>query len=359
MDATQVIELFGFLSDPRLDVRNAASEYVAGLTSSPDAVQFFSHNNYKPVHDLMALIKDNVLVAHNAISALINLTSDLAIVNTMADDAFLSELVLQIILPKNVNADLCCMLLNNLSKHESVANKLLPPDSVQSMDADLAAPDSDQQTRAKKPTHRIDNLLEIFGCEFFLSRTSVDGTLRLSKLVVFTEHTDVIRRGGAISTIKNCCFGASMAKRGEAVLLGAELNLLVYILLPLSGPEDYDEDDMDGMPDELQFLEPSKRREQDPKIRLMLVEILVLLTSTRAAREYMRAIKVYPIVKKLHLQEHDMDVQEMIERLVNMLMRDEDPSGERNAIDATPVDNAAKRIKADEETDDGQIASLI
>ena len=39
------------------------------------------------------------------------------------------------------------------------------------------------------------------------------------------------------------------------------------------------------MPDELQFLEPGKKREQDNAIRLMLVEIMLLFTTTRPIRD--------------------------------------------------------------------------
>jgi hypothetical protein len=80
---------------------------------------------------------------------------------------------------------------------------------------------------------------------------------------------------------------------------------------------------MDGMPDELQLLEDGKKRESDAKIRLILIEILLLLASTRKGREILRAKKVYPIIQKLHLWESSEEVQEAIERLVQLLMRDE------------------------------------
>jgi uncharacterized protein (DUF849 family) len=80
---------------------------------------------------------------------------------------------------------------------------------------------------------------------------------------------------------------------------------------------------MEGMPDELQLLEPEKLREVDPQLRMMLIEILIALSSSRAGRDYMRQKQVYHVVKKLHLQERNEDVQDLIETLVNQLMRDE------------------------------------
>ena len=68
-----------------------------------------------------------------------------------------------------------------------------------------------------------------------------DGLIRLSKVLPFTEHEDVIRRRGCISTIKNCCFDVEDPSAG-GLLLSEELNILPYILLPLCGNEDYDDD---------------------------------------------------------------------------------------------------------------------
>lgn len=99
------------------------------------------------------------------------------------------------------------------------------------------------------------------------------------------------------------------------------------------------------MPDELQLLEDNKKREPDAKLRVALVEILLLLTTTRRGREILRAKKVYPVVQKLHLQEKDENVHEVIERLVQMLCREEAPDGSDNSVSLPlPV---AKRHKFD------------
>lgn len=258
----------------------------------------------------------------------------MAIVDALAGDAFIRALVIQIILPKNVNADMACMLLNNLSKHQSVSTLLLP------------------EVLPESSTHHIDNLLELFGkeentynpaasyhflggvfanlsscpqgCRFFLGQSTVDKTIRLSKVIMFTEHKDLIRRGGAVSTLKNVAFGVNVdAGRGLEILIDPSLNLLVYILLPLSGPEDYTDDEMEGMPEELQLLDTDKKRESDERIRHALVDTLLLMCGTLQGREYLRSLKVYDVIKKLHLQEQSEEVQETIEKLVNMLMRDE------------------------------------
>lgn len=55
-------------------------------------------------------------------------------------------------------------------------------------------------------------------------------------------------------------------------LLGEKVDILPRLLLPLAGPEEFDDEDNDKLPEELQFLEPEKTREPDPDIRKMLVE---------------------------------------------------------------------------------------
>ena len=55
-------------------------------------------------------------------------------------------------------------------------------------------------------------------------------------------------------------------------LLSEQVDILPRLLLPLAGPEEFDEDDMEKLPVDLQYLEPDKEREPDTKIRCMLVE---------------------------------------------------------------------------------------
>jgi hypothetical protein len=75
------------------------------------------------------------------------------------------------------------------------------------------------------------------------------------------------------------------------------------MLLPLCGPEEFDIDVLDSLPIELQLLPPTKVREPDPAIRLILVETLVLLATTRACRDAMRVRGVYEVIKMAHLAE--------------------------------------------------------
>lgn len=57
-------------------------------------------------------------------------------------------------------------------------------------------------------------------------------------------------------------------------LLSDKVDLLPRLLLPLAGPEEFDDDDTERLPDDLQYLPPDKQREPDPDIRKMLMEAI-------------------------------------------------------------------------------------
>ncbi len=61
------------------------------------------------------------------------------------------------------------------------------------------------------------------------------------------------------------------------MLLESDIDLLSRLLLPLAGPEEFDDDDMMKLPDDLQYLPPDKQREVDPDIRIIILETIILL----------------------------------------------------------------------------------
>lgn len=67
-------------------------------------------------------------------------------------------------------------------------------------------------------------------------------------------------------------------------LLSDKVDLLPRLLLPLAGPEEFDDDDTDRLPDELQYLPSDKEREPDSDIRKMLLEALLQVATTYTGR---------------------------------------------------------------------------
>ena len=160
------------------------------------------------------------------------------------------------------------------------------------------------------------------GRVFMVERAPVDDHLApLTKIQIFTEHTNVIRRGGVDSVIKNCCFET---REHERLLDPEEINVLPFILLPLCGNEEYDMDEFEQFPEEIQMLGDDKKRETDSVLRTMLLESIILLTTTRFGREYLRKKQVYRVIQRLHVQETDEDLKEQCVTIVEMLIRDEE-----------------------------------
>lgn len=245
------------------------------------------------------------------------------------------------------------MLLANLAKHSSLERLLkleLPsPPALQSttlaisqlMDVFVRG-----ATGAYNKAANFDYLAYLFadiaqsadGRKYFLTRQEYDSVVPLSKLVVFTEHSSGVRRKGVASTIKNCAFDVD--SHGE-FLNEEAINILPYILLPITGPEEFKEEEMLELPEDLQLLGKDKRRDSDAGNIQTHVETLMLLTTTRIGRDILRANGVYYVIRECHLAVEDDGVREACERLVQVLMRDEEGeevSGDMKALERIPVD---------------------
>lgn len=202
---------------------------------------------------------------------------------------------------------------------------------------------------------------------FITSRTEGEGdasenVIPLSKLIVFTEHKAAIRRRGVASTIKNVCFDIpshpALLDDDDTAAAAAGVNLLPYILLPLMGSEEYADEDTEGMLDECQLLPPDKEREKLPDIICIHLETLLLLTTTAEGRAKLRSVKVYPIVRELHLHVEDEGVREACDRLVQVLARGEE-GDEGYDAPQPPGAQAIEGGKVEEDDDDEQIVDVL
>jgi hypothetical protein len=198
------------------------------------------------------------------------------------------------------------------------------------------------------------------GRKYFLQPRAEDqGTVPLTKIIVFTEHGSAIRRRGVANTIKNVSFDVE----SHAKLLSAEgeldggIGLLPYLLLPLMGSEEYSDEDTEGMLDECQLLPPDKQRDKENDILATHLESLLLLTTEKSSRKLLRDVKVYPIIRELHQHVEDPDVREGCDRLVQVLMRGEEGEEDPNA--PPPEQPRVQEIEDDEDDEDEQIIDVV
>lgn len=167
----------------------------------------------------------------------------------------------------------------------------------------------------------------------------------LQRILPFTSHENsIVRRGGAVGLLKNICFDSSR----HEWLLGDDIDILPFILLPLAGPEEFDEEDNEKFPIELQFLGADKKREEDPDIRKMLLESLSQLCATKKGREVLRMRGTYEILRELHKFENteagDPNVLLACENVVDVLIRTEEEIGEDNLKNLEIPDDVIEKI---------------
>ena len=145
------------------------------------------------------------------------------------------------------------------------------------------------------------------------------------------------------------------------LLSSTGIDILPYILLPLAGPEEFAESENDQLLEELQYLGEDKKREADKEIMKTHLETLLLLTSTREGRDELREKGVYLIVREVHLAVEDEGVREGCERLVQVLMRDEEgdtKNEHESSMHALGVKNVPHRRIEDDKKSGDRVADV-
>ncbi|KAK0636952.1 hypothetical protein B0T17DRAFT_587954 [Bombardia bombarda] len=366
---TELEELVGFIAHPTPQIRLVAIENLVSYSTEQPAI--FKTDELLPVKHLKFLVRDDPKIAEHALTILINLTADRDVLEAVAtDDKFLGIIFEMVTNPDEPNANLIAMLLANLSKWDGLKSILTRRQSSQPralgsddlvlnqlVDLFVKGADGTYNKHAD-----FDYLSYVFADlakhpeirQYFLKSQDYDDVLPLNKIKVFTDHKSDVRRKGVASAIKNVAFDVP----SHPVFLDEnQVNILPYILLPIIGGEQYDEDEMNDMLPDLQLLPPEKTRDPDVNIIQTHVETLTLLTSSREGRDLMRKISVYPIIRETHLRVDDEGVQEACDRIVQVLMADEAPEeSEETWVGEDKKPNAAK--DSDDDDDDGKVVEV-
>ncbi|KAJ2496033.1 Protein hgh1 [Coemansia sp. RSA 1972] len=350
----QLDELIGFLSSPRPDVRQLAATYIVDF-SEPRSEYFnqLLNNIDKLVKPLLIICHEIPVAASKAMNTLVNLSTDATVCRRFIDEDIISMIVRMITSSSCYVADPASMLLSNLTKNADIC-KLLTTltvgevpgicSSQMAMDqlTDVFVKGMDKKYNKNASYNFLSSVFAdvtnySFGRSYFLERTTYDGKLPITKIMVFSEYPEVIRRGGVDSTMKNVCFAKDKHKE---ILDPNETNMLPYILLPLCGPEEFEMEDMESMPEEIQLLGEDKKREYDPKLRSILLEAINLLCTTYYGRQVLRAKNVYYVIREMHKVEVDDTCIELSERAVQLIQgeessntKDEQPENDVDAFE--------------------------
>eukprot|EP01135_Chromosphaera_perkinsii_P008089 Nk52_evm5s1129 gene=Nk52_evmTU5s1129 len=326
-DVTGVLkELVSFMLDENPKVAMVALSNVFQLTGSPDgrkALLSVKEDLLKNIIKCLIEAK-RANVKYDCLGALVNLSIEDVYALELIDHREVFDIIMAIITNEiDPDADLAGALLRNLTRLEKGCIKLL-----RVREGDLEGKDVVRllscfvNEKYNKVKCTLDHLASVFGniAQLPVGRKIImkrEGSI-FQKLLPFTSHVSETRREGVAAMLRNCTFDETR----HEWLLSDEVDLLTYLLLPLAGPEELDDDDMEKLPDALQYLPEDKAREANENIRLMLLEGVYQLCTTKRGRIYLQDKNCYVIIRELHKWEKSEECDAVICNLVDLLMGD-------------------------------------
>ncbi|XP_048059609.1 protein HGH1 homolog [Megalobrama amblycephala] len=339
-------ELLSFLTlEMRADVKGRASEYVLGLTGNRDGCRYLQS---KPdfLKALVTLTCDpSIAIVKDCFHALINLSADETLHQPLIKDTdLLAKLLPKLLDPEYVFADRICTILSNLSRHERTCKEVFRALQEQNIGLDRVVEIFCTEGFNKKASLHylgplLSNLTQLPEARHFI--LDKDRCV-IQRLLPYTQYEQsTTRRGGVVGTLRNCCFDYAH----HEWLLSDAVDILPFLLLPLAGPEELSEEENEGLPVDLQYLPEDKKREEDPDIRKMLLETLILLTATKVGRQIMKNKNVYPIMREFHNWEKDPHVISACEKLVQVLIGDEPEEGMENLMEVEIPKDVEEKLK--------------
>ncbi|CAJ1052037.1 protein HGH1 homolog [Xyrichtys novacula] len=345
---SEATELLSFLSPrTRPDVKGQATGYILGLSGHRDGCHFCRS---KPdlLKALFTLTSDpSIAIVKDCYHIFINLSADETLHQVLVSDVNLLPALLKNLQdPEYPFADQICTILSNLSRHEKTCKtvfKVLQEElSLAQLVEIFCTEGFNKQAKLHYLGPLLSNLTQLPEARNYI--LDKDRCV-VQRLLPFTHfQASVVRRGGVIGTLRNCCFDHTH----HEWLLSEAVDILPFLLLPLAGPEELTDEENEGLPVDLQYLPEDKEREEDPDIRKMLVETLLLLTATKTGRKMLKEKSVYPIIREFHRWEKDVHVGAACEKLVQVLIGDEPEKGMENLMEVEiPEDVQVKLKEAD------------
>ncbi|CAL8336114.1 unnamed protein product [Lota lota] len=348
-----VDELLSFLTpQTRPDVKGHATGYLLGLSGNREGLLHFLNNP-----DLLVALSSLTSDPSNAIAKecyliLINASADEKLHQVLVNQAnVLPGLLKNLQDPEFMFSDQICTVLSNLTRHRptchTVSKVMLQQEVSVAQLVDMFCTEGFNKMAS---LHYLGPLLSNLS-QLPENRAVILDPDRcvVKRLLSFLSYeASATRRGGVIATIRNCCLDYTC----HDWLLGDEVDVLPFLLLPLAGPEELSEEENEGLPVDLQYLPDDKTREEDPDIRKLLLETLLLLTATKSGRQTLKKKNVYPIIRELHRWEQDANVNSACENLVQVLIGDEPEEGMENLLEVEVPEEMEERLRQAEQEEE-------
>ncbi|KAL8835425.1 MAG: hypothetical protein Q9176_006926 [Flavoplaca citrina] len=339
-EANKTSKLVEFLHHGNTQIRQIATENLVPYSKTqPD---IFKTSQLAPVKDLKLLVKDYSSIANSALTILINSSTDLEILKSLAeDDGFLESIFHRITNPKDPNATLFSMLLSNLAKSDSFVRLLdlkrptvpsLSPTATNAFDQ-LLDLFNKGVSGSYNPKSKFEYLPYLFAdlAKFPSISThliSIPDSNTPPLLTTFTPHTSpptlpLPLRLGSTSAIRNALLSVPSPLETISPLIP---HIIPPLLLPLIGSDPaFSDSETDLLPPELQLLGPEHKQETDLQVLNNIVESLFLICARGgdAAKKAVKDMGAYPVVREVHVGVEDEGIRESVERVVQLLMGDE------------------------------------
>ncbi|KDR19997.1 protein HGH1 homolog isoform X2 [Zootermopsis nevadensis] len=363
MDSIDEIQSF-LRVDARLDLKAVALGCVLGLTGTEDgrcmllrrpcllsALIFLAQDKSESIAKEACLAIVNISAEElGSRSLLFSHDSKGTAQDADSDNNIVVVMIKMIMDPDSCLADHACMILSNLTRPSGNIEHviLLIEKCGFTLDQVVSVFTTQGYNRRGANLHYLGPMFSNLSQSITFRRFLMDHErCIIQRLLPFTEYeSSHVRRGGIVGTLRNCCFDIE----NHDWLLSPKVDILPCLLLPLAGPEEFEDTEMDKLPPELQYLPESKLRETDPDIRKMLLEALIQLCAKRSSRELMRERNTYLILREFHKWEKDRTVLLACENVVDILIRTEDEIGEDNIHDIdVPLELHQKFQKMDED----------
>ncbi|XP_055749893.1 protein HGH1 homolog isoform X1 [Salvelinus fontinalis] len=350
-------ELLSFLTlDTRPDVKGQATEYILGLSGNRDGCRYLQT---KPdfLKALVTLTTDpSIAIVKDCYHSLINLSADETMHQPLIKDSdFLPILFKNLLDPEFMFADRICTILTNLSRHVKTCKEVFKAMQEQEIGlpqiVDIFCTEGyNKQASLHYLGPLLSNLTQLPETRHF----NLDKErCVVQRLLPYTQYqASTIRRGGVIGTLRNCCFDHGRGGRLTHILiahheglLSDAVDILPFLLLPLAGPEELSDEENEGLPVDLQYLPEDKEREEDPDIRKMLIETMILLTATKVGRQILKAKNVYAIMREFHNWEKEPHVAAACEKLIQVLIGDEPEPDMENLLEVEIPEDVEVKLK--------------
>lgn len=314
-----VIELVSYLDSPNPDISRVALEGLLKLTPSSAGQAFvFKENDFAGLRSIKKLStqSQDSWTVQNSLIALINLSDDRDVrIELSADsNAVKAYAKMAAANPKLQYSKYACMLLSNLSREK---------EAISALQGTLLLALVLVFVRKENAVDESYDYLAFAFSEVARQSASVIAKYLPYLYSQLSSHS-LPRRKGVAATLKNALFEAELHQP-----LAEDTPLIETIMICLKGPEQLDSEDAEKLPHSVRKeLSPCKTRESDSEVQILLIECLLLLSSTQIGRDTLRAKNAYFVIRELHKVTNESSIAELCEKYVNMVLRG-DPEAKR------------------------------